>query len=158
MVTAIIDTREQNRLDLAPLRTQLGTLPTGDYSVKGLEHYIAIERKSLSDLVGCIGRERERFEKEMQRMLAYPVRALVIESNWANIELKTYLGSVHPNAVMGSLMGWIVQGIPVIMLGDHQKAGQWVTRMLFLAAKRRYGECYGFLEDCSAEPETVAAE
>ena len=49
-ITAIIDTREQAPLDLAPLATITGTLSTGDYSVKGLEAVVAIERKSLPDL------------------------------------------------------------------------------------------------------------
>ena len=49
-IVAIIDTREQAPLDLSPLRTEKGTLTTGDYSIKGLESEIAIERKSLPDL------------------------------------------------------------------------------------------------------------
>lgn len=145
-VTVVIDSREQTPLDVAPLNSCRGTLATGDYSIVGLEHMVAIERKSLSDLVGCIGRERERFEKEMQRILAHPVRALVVEAEWSQIELKQYMGTVHPNAVMGSLMGWIAQGIPVIMIGDHARAAKWVSRMLFLAARRRYEEVYPMME------------
>src|ERR1700676_181303 len=85
-VTAIIDTREQTPLDLAPLRVELGTLATGDYSVAGLETIVAIERKSLPDLLSCIGQERERFDREVVRLLAYPVRALVVESTWSELE------------------------------------------------------------------------
>ncbi len=146
-VTVLIDTREQTPLDVLPLKSQRATLVTGDYSALGLESFIAIERKSLSDLVGCIGRERERFEKEMQRILSYPIRALVIEADWCQIEMKSYPGSVHPNAVLGSLMGWIAQGVPVIMIGDHTRAGRWVSRMIYLAAKRRYMEALPLLEE-----------
>jgi DNA excision repair protein ERCC-4 len=77
-VTAICDTREQLPLCLEPLRVQSGTLDTGDYSLSGCEHIVRIERKSLDDLLGCVGRDRERFDREVQRLLAYPVR--VIES------------------------------------------------------------------------------
>ena len=49
-VVAIQDTREQLPLDLHPLRVEVGTLATGDYSVLGLEHVVAVERKGLSDL------------------------------------------------------------------------------------------------------------
>ena len=59
-VVAIIDTREQLPLDLSPLQSVAGSLTTGDYSVRGLESIIAIERKGLSDLLGCVGQERER--------------------------------------------------------------------------------------------------
>ena len=65
-VIAIIDSREQKPLDLEPLTTITSTLVTGDYSVRGLEHVVAIERKSLDDLVGCVGRDRERFDREVQ--------------------------------------------------------------------------------------------
>jgi ERCC4-type nuclease len=63
-VTAIIDTREQLPLDLSPLGSTSGTLATGDYSVKGLEHVVAVERKSLADLLGCVGQHRERFDRK----------------------------------------------------------------------------------------------
>ena len=73
-VVAVVDTREQCPLDLSPLTTVVGTLATGDYSVKGLVDVVAIERKSLSDLLGCIGQSRERFDKEIMRLLGYPCR------------------------------------------------------------------------------------
>ena len=43
-LVAVIDSREQQPLDLAPLRSRIGTLATGDYSLRGLESVIAIER------------------------------------------------------------------------------------------------------------------
>lgn len=81
-VVALIDTREQLPLDLSPLRVQVGTLDTGDYVLLGCDH-IRIERKSLDDLLGCIGRDRERFDREVIRLLAYPVRVLLVEATWA---------------------------------------------------------------------------
>ena len=140
MVTAICDTREQTPLDLSPLRSESGTLTTGDYSVRGLEHVVAVERKSLPDLLGCIGRDRERFDREVQRLLAYPTRALVVESTWAEIEAGNWRSKVTPAAAMGSLLGWIAQGLPVVMCGDHERAGRYVGRLLFIAARRRWRE------------------
>lgn len=52
-ITALIDTREQEPLDLSPLRSARRRLTTGDYSLQGLEHVVAIERKSLTDLAVC---------------------------------------------------------------------------------------------------------
>ena len=69
-ITAIIDSWEQCPLDLVPLRVIVGTLPTGDYSVQGLEHVLTLKRKRLSDLLGCIGQQRERFERKIQCLLA----------------------------------------------------------------------------------------
>ena len=139
-ITALADTREQCPLDLSPLRTETGTLATGDYSVKGLEHVVAIERKSLPDCLACVGVERERFDREVQRLLAYPVRALVVESTWPEVESGAWRSNVTPAAAIGSLLGWIAAGLPVVMAGDHQRAGRFVSRMLYIAARRRWRE------------------
>lgn len=145
-VTAIYDSREKIFTNLSPLKMEPGTLATGDFSVKGLEHLIAIERKSLPDLVMCVGRERERFEKEIQRLLAYQVRAIVVEASWDEIEMKTYRGEVHPNAVIGSCLAWITRGVNIVMAGDAKRAGLFIGRLLFTAARKRWEENYRFLD------------
>lgn len=139
-IVAIIDTREQLPLDLAPLQTITGALTTGDYSVAGLERFIAIERKGLSDLLSCCGTERERFEREVQRLLAYPCRALVVESDWPTIERGEWPNRITPQSVLGSLLGWVELGLPVVMTGNHERAGRYVSRLLFVSARRRWRE------------------
>ncbi len=154
-VTAVIDTREQCPLDLSPLRTVPGTLSTGDYSVQGLESLVAIERKSLSDLLACIGVDRDRFDREVQRLLAYPVRAIVIEASWGDLEQGEWRSQVTPAAAIGSVLGWIAQGVPVIMAGDHERAGRYVSRLLYTAARRRWREARA-MASTILEPEAVA--
>ncbi len=139
-ITAIIDTREQTPLELSPLKVIRGTLPTGDYSLAGLEHLVTIERKSLNDLLGCVGSDRERFDREIQRMLAYPVRVLLVEASWSEIEMGRWSNRVTSQAVIGSLLGWIASGIQVELVGDHARAGQHASRLLFTIARRRYRE------------------
>ncbi len=139
-IIAIVDTREQLPLDLAPLQVQTGTLDTGDYSLAGCEHVVRIERKSLDDLLGCVGRDRERFDREVQRLLAYPVRVLLVESTWGEIELGQWRSKVTPEAAIGSLLGWQAAGLSIHMVGDHDRAGKHVARLLFTVAKRRYRE------------------
>ena len=140
-IIAVIDTREQQPLNLSPLTVTTGTLTTGDYSIQGLEHVVAIERKSLQDLIACVGRERERFDKEVQRLLAYPVRALVVEATWCEIEMGQWRGQVTISSALGSLLGWVSMGLPVIMARDHKRAGEYISRLLFIAARRRWREC-----------------
>ena len=152
-VTAICDTREQLPLDLAPLRVQVGTLDTGDYSLLGSDH-IRIERKSRDDLLGCVGRDRERFDREVQRLLAFPVRILVIESTWAAIEMGGWRGKITPEQVIGSLLGWQAMGLSVHMVGDHERAGRHAARLLFTVAKRRYRELRALLVTHSPEEPT----
>ena len=151
-----MDTREQLPLDLSPLAVEAGTLPTGDYSVKGLESIVAVERKSLSDLLGCIGGDRERFDREVMRLLAYPCRAIVIEATWGELERGGWRSKVCPAAAVGSVLGWIAAGVPVILAGDHDRAGRYVSRLLFTAARRRWREARALAGSiCSAEREPV---
>jgi DNA excision repair protein ERCC-4 len=139
-ITAIVDTREQRPLNLAPLRTITGTLATGDYSVVGLEHVVAVERKSAGDLLACVGRERERFDREVQRLLAYPVRAVVVEADWPFFERGQWTSQVTATQAIGSLLGWITAGVPILMAYDHERAGRFVGRILYTAARRRWRE------------------
>lgn len=141
---ALIDTREQCPLDLAPLRTERGTLATGDYSVRGLEDRIAIERKSLADLIGCVGAERERFERELQRLRAYETRAVVVEASWADLLAGGWRCQVAPAAAMGSVLGWVADGVPFLFVGSHDEAGRAVARLLFLAARKRWRQLLAF--------------
>lgn len=139
-VTAIVDTREQHPLDLQPLQTMSGTLVTGDYSVNGLTNVVAVERKSLPDLIACVGAHRDRFDREIQRMLAYPVRAIVVEASWHDMEAGQWRSKVTAAAAVASCLGWIASGVPVVMAGDHERCGRFVARLLFLAARRRWRE------------------
>lgn len=145
-ITCIYDTREQLPYDLSPMRSERGTLTTGDYSVRGLTHLVAIERKSLSDYLGSIGNNRDAFEREMQRMLGYPYRCLVIEANWDEMEAGAYERSkMGATAVMGSTIGWMMKGIPVAMVGTREAGQRTVARMLFCAARRRWEEALSLL-------------
>lgn len=134
--TAIIDTREQEPFEFVNMPSAPGTLTTGDYSVKGLEHLVAVERKSLPDLLGCVGGDRDRFKRELQRLRAYRFRLLVIEATAAEIEAGGWRCKVHPNSVIGSLAGWAAQyGLPVWLGGSHESCGRFVERFLYQAAR-----------------------
>lgn len=153
-IIAVIDSREQLPLSLEPLKTVRGTLVSADYSVKGLEQSVAIERKSLPDFLGCVGRERERFEKEIQRLLAYETRAIVVEATWNELEAGLWLSGTHykwrskitPGQAVGSALGWIARGVPIIMATNHERCSTFVARLLFTAARRRWDELRHFRE------------
>jgi ERCC4-type nuclease len=132
----VIDTREQMPLDLAPLQTIRGGLATGDYSIRHLERTIAVERKSLPDL-------RERFDREIQRLLAYPTRAVIVEATWAELEAGGWRSKVTPASAMASVLGWMAAGVPFLFVGNHETAGKAVAKLLFLAARRRWREARG---------------
>jgi ERCC4-type nuclease len=144
-IVVTVDTREQTPLDLAPLSIERGTLDTGDYALASCPDVCRVERKSLADLVACVGADRDRFEREVSRLLAYPVRVLVVESTWETIEshelvMPQWRGKVTKESVIGSLLGWQAAGLSIHMAGDHERAGRHIARLLYMVAKRRYRE------------------
>ncbi|MEQ1825766.1 MAG: hypothetical protein ABL921_07455 [Pirellula sp.] len=67
----------------------------------------------------------------MSRLLAYPVRVLVVESTWETIDshepaMPQWRGKVTKEAVIGSLLGWQAAGLSIHMAGDHARAGRHV--------------------------------
>lgn len=159
-VTCIIDSREQTPLCLDPLRRIVGTLSTGDYALEGCDE-IRIERKSLQDLVACVGVERDRFEREIERLLAFRVRILLIESDWPAIESHDALspqwrGRVTKEQVIGSVLGWQAKGISVHMAGNHERAGKHAAAMLYHVARRRWRELRGMVGNNAEEIVTPA--
>ncbi len=141
----VVDTRERTppKIDLH-LPTVRGTLQTGDYSVLGLEQLVRVERKSLQDLVMCVGRERERFDRCIERLRHFPLAMLVIESSEAVVSLKQYRGDVEPNAVLGSVHAWRAKGINIDWAGDSQRAALHISRTLFAFARERWRELGAF--------------
>jgi len=137
-VVAIIDTREQLPFDLSPLQTVADTLTTGDYSVAGLTDEICVERKSLEDLVACCGNDRDRFERELRRMLGYSSRLVIVEANWSDLEAGAWRSKIKPPSVIGSVLGWIGWGVPFLLAGDHDRGGRYAARFLFIEARRSW--------------------
>jgi len=107
----VIDTREQTPLPFNPedAETMPGTLAHGDYSLHGFTDLLTIERKSLPDLVACVGRERERFERELLALRGYHCKAVVIEASLKQIDKGGWRGQVLPQQVRGSIAAWRVR-------------------------------------------------
>ena len=135
--TIIIDRREQRPWVFHNLQSEPGSLTTGDYSVLGLEHLINIERKSLDDLLGCIGNHRDRFKRELARLRGFRFRALVIEASHADLEAGQWRSQIKPASVLGSLAAWTAQySLPVWLAGDHEAAARFAERYLYQASRR----------------------
>lgn len=153
-VTFLIDSREQLPFDFfaiserlsqtakkpISLKSKIGTLTTGDYSIEGLENHICIERKAPDDLLGCIGNGRERFERELKRMLSYPARCIVVECPYSALEAGIFRSKISPSAITGSIIGWMELGIPFFFASDALSAGIFATRFMTRSAIRRFRE------------------
>jgi ERCC4-type nuclease len=133
----IIDTREQDPLPFSRLKTQGGTLLTGDYSAAGLESLFAIERKSISDLVGCcVGQNRERFERELHRLRGFRFKRLLVVGSETQILEGQYHSSIAPKAVLGTLNAFEIRyDAPVVFCETAEIAGRLIERWLFYFAR-----------------------
>lgn len=123
----IIDTREQEpftfRHEKMNATTELGTLAVGDYSLAGLEDKVAVERKSLSDLVMCLGRERERFERELARGAALDAFAVVCEGSWLELARGEYRSRLNPHAACQSVLAFAGRyRVPFLFTGSRSAA------------------------------------
>ena len=106
----IIDTREQCPLDLSlyDCTTESGTLYVGDYAPAGLESLVAVERKSLPDLVASLTSGRERFAHEMERSRGVAL-AIVIEGSLSQVRRHEYRSKAKPHALLQSMLSWSIR-------------------------------------------------
>lgn len=119
----IYDSREQAAFTFnsyPEVETVQGSLTTGDYSVPGLESVCAVERKSLPDLVGCLGRERERFKRELERAASLQAFAVVIEASFLELAHGEYRSKLKPHAALQSVLAFSARlRIPFIFAGNR---------------------------------------
>jgi len=127
----IVDTREQTPWRFSKEATvQRATLPTGDYSLGGYTDRVAIERKSLADLVMCVGPERERFMDCCRRLRDYAVCALVVESSVEAVLAHAYRSATAPQSVIGTTIAiWADCSVPTVWAGDAQNAANIIERL-----------------------------
>lgn len=123
----IIDTREQRPFAFlgqnGDIETERGTLSLGDYSLAGLTDRVAVERKSLADLVTCLGKERERFQRELMRAAALEAFAVVVEASWQDLAAGKYRSKLSPGAGMASVLAFMARHrIPFLFAGSRENA------------------------------------
>ena len=100
-----------------------GSLPTGDYSLLHLEHMIAVERKSIDDLLGCLTSERERFSRELERGRGMAFFCVVVEGTWADIAAGRYRSRMEPAAATASVLSLSMRNrVPFHFAGSREHA------------------------------------
>lgn len=121
----IVDTREQSPYQFRTFKAdskykthtgipkdlyipvEIATLKTADYSIKGFESEIAIERKSLTDLFGTLGKGRERFIRELHRLSEFKVAHVVIEADWRTVLYSPPPQTkLNPKSIFRSINAW----------------------------------------------------
>ena len=86
-----------------------GTLKNGDYSLPGFEDEVALERKSRQDLIGSLSAGRDRFEREMERLAALDLAAVLVEASAEDIAKGKFRGNMNPTSVFQTIFAWTVR-------------------------------------------------
>jgi ERCC4-type nuclease len=103
------------------------TLETGDIC---LAHNaaLAVERKTALDFLGCIGQNRERFDRELRRARHLDSFVIIVESDFpALIRMR---GGLSPQSIVGTVAAWSRRYAPILFAGDAPHAAQLAWRFL----------------------------
>lgn len=139
----VVDTREQAPFTFMglPVKVSVGSLEAGDYSLAGFERRVAVERKVLQDLVGCLSGERARFERELARLRGYDAAAVVIEAPVLALRSGRYLGRLDAGAAWQSVLAFTQRfRVPFLFCADRADAEAVTYDMLRHFARDRWRE------------------
>jgi ERCC4-type nuclease len=140
----IIDTREQSTFDFMDipadtkddktrgtivLRTKRLGLKTGDYSIEGIQHRVAVERKSMEDLYNCVGADRTRFEKQLCRLNELESGWVVVEADLGRIMEGCKRSKLDPKTIPRSMISWQMDKYPNVhwWLCPSKRSAELVT-------------------------------
>lgn len=145
----IVDAQEKQPLtrhfDPELVQVETTHLETGDYSLAGATHLLAIERKSLPDLLHCCTHDRERFMDQMRRLKNYPSRFLIIEATREAIEAEVYARNVRAASVVNTLLGVAVRWNVCVQYCDGPKEAARMVQWICLKVAQLQKE--GFYDD-----------
>ncbi|HEV2469695.1 MAG TPA: ERCC4 domain-containing protein [Candidatus Sulfotelmatobacter sp.] len=134
---AIVDTREQNPLSFRRFRgwfqkIEYRALKLGDYSVKGMEDALAVERKDLADLIQSFTTNRAVFVARLRRMSELPHSLLVVTSSLTEIKSEYPYRAANPNRITQSLIA-VLTGLrlPFICTDTHELGEEIVASYLY---------------------------
>lgn len=128
-----MDDRERKPWNL-PYPIKRKRLKTGDYTIKGFEDVIAIEKKSglielLNDLANGY---RPTFIRFLKRLSKYPVKCIVVEDTLSELSISRALMHIRKKSggrarlTSKSIHYWVSEivvkyGIPIVFVGKRAK-------------------------------------
>lgn len=153
----IVDTREQPTTQALKRYKSMGVayerhaLDYGDYTFnldfpdgaflvgdRALQGHTVIERKmDLDELAMCLGRERKRFQREMERAKAAKAKVvlLVEDATWENLINGKYRSKMNAKAFYSSLVAWMIRYDLAVVFCKSETSGKLIKEILYRAAK-----------------------
>ena len=138
-MTILIDTREPGDGAIHPwaeywpadVRVIRSTLETGDVALAAIPDGAVVERKTVSDFLAAIGRERKRFDLEVKRARYCGSFTIVVEGSLTDVALANrQRGQLSEAAIFGTIATWTRRGAPVLFAGSTHNAADLCYRLL----------------------------
>jgi DNA excision repair protein ERCC-4 len=134
--TILVDSREQQKYFFTKSYTTC--LSEGDYSIDKYQGLVAIERKSLDDLVQTLIYNKERFHNELERLTTYEAKCVVVESSFQDLLLGKYVSKALSQSVIGLMMSCSYNyNIPFFFLDSFQDSNRFVLKYLLCFARKK---------------------
>jgi hypothetical protein len=93
--------------------------------------------------VGCLARERERFERDLQRAAALDAFAVVVEASWAELAGGQYRSQLNPHSACQSVLAFTARYRIPFMFAGSRAGAEYVTwgflRQYLESARKRWG-------------------
>ncbi|KKM67862.1 hypothetical protein LCGC14_1466820 [marine sediment metagenome] len=129
IVTILIDDRERNPwvINHPDFKFETKRLKVADYTIKGFEDRVAIEKKSgIVELISNLSsKDRPRFKRFLEKLSKYPIKCIVIEDSLSHIEA-AFRACPKSHLEPASIYYWlsvitIKYQIPVLFIGSNKQ-------------------------------------
>jgi len=129
IITILVDDRERNpwTINHPDFRFEKQRLKVGDYTIKGFEDRVAIEKKSgiIELITNLSGKDRPRFKRFLEKLSKYPIKCIVIEDSLSHIDA-AFRACPKTHLEPFSIYYWlsvitIKYKIPVLFIGSNKQ-------------------------------------
>ena len=101
-----------------------GSLKTGDYTLKGFEDMVCIERKfSVEEIATNLGKKKNAFDAEMKRMQEFPFRYIICEFSMSDL-------IDYPNSIFSDYMKQTRPDYVKQQISKRRITGKYLLRAL----------------------------
>jgi hypothetical protein len=149
-IEMLVDTDEQHAYDFRGLVRIAGTvrraLPSGDYAIAEAPKLLCVERKRVEELYATLSNpsDRLRFLRELEGLLAFPHRCLVVEGTIHQSIAGGRLGQYHKNGLIDFLDALKAKyGIQIIQADTREEAEERVANLAALHYAYYFAEQQG---------------
>ena len=110
------------------IQLERAALDTGDFCLAGLPDGAVVERKTVSDFLGCMTSNRGRFERELARSRYVGRFCVMVEGTLDNVLAAR--GDMTEASLIGTVAAWTRRYCPILFAGSERHAAEFGWRFL----------------------------